>query len=139
MKFRRVDTDHEDQDHEKPTLEAVFEHYDIDFNSHRVTGMTACPLHEDNTPSMSFNTDKGLWKCHSCGKGGDSFSLIMEKEGTDFVGARALAASLALTTRDAGGGDQRVSGSSYAGRRAVSPRQGDRPRGGGYTPAWRRR
>ncbi|MFI1655597.1 CHC2 zinc finger domain-containing protein [Streptomyces sp. NPDC020472] len=101
--------------------------------------MTACPLHEDNTPSMSFNTDKGLWKCHSCGKGGDSFSLIMEKEGTDFVGARALAASLAFTTRDAGGGDRDLSGSSYAGRRTVSPRQGNRPRGGGYTPAWRRR
>ncbi|WP_254397092.1 CHC2 zinc finger domain-containing protein [Streptomyces sp. AC558_RSS880] len=101
--------------------------------------MTTCPLHEDNTPSMSFNTDKGLWKCHSCGKGGDSFTLIMEKEGTDFVGARALAASLAFATRDAGGGGERVSGSSYAGRRAVSPRPGNRPRGGGYTPAWRRR
>ncbi|MEU7030026.1 CHC2 zinc finger domain-containing protein [Streptomyces sp. NPDC046275] len=101
--------------------------------------MSRCPFHDDDTPSFSWNTDRQLWKCHSCGKGGDAFTLIMEKEGTDFVGARALAASLAFATRDAGGGDERVSGSSYTGRRAVSPRSGHRSRGGGYTPAWRRR
>ncbi|WP_371674520.1 CHC2 zinc finger domain-containing protein [Streptomyces sp. NBC_00289] len=101
--------------------------------------MAPCPFHDDNTPSFSWNTDRQLWKCHSCGKGGDAFTLIMEKEGTDFVGARALAASLAFATRDAGGGGERLSGSSYAGRRKVSPRPGDRSRGGGYTPAWRRR
>ncbi|MFF4244283.1 CHC2 zinc finger domain-containing protein [Streptomyces sp. NPDC001822] len=137
MRVVRVDND--DQEHEKPTLEAVLEHYEVDFNSQRVTGMAPCPLHEDKTPSMSFNTDKGLWKCHSCGKGGDSFNLIMEKEEVDFVGARAFAASLAFATRDAGGGGERVSGSAYAGRRKVSPRQGNRPGGSSYTPAWRRR
>ncbi|MFJ2814334.1 CHC2 zinc finger domain-containing protein [Streptomyces sp. NPDC087294] len=101
--------------------------------------MTRCPLHEDETPSFSWNTDRQLWKCHSCGKGGDSFSLIMEKEGTDFVGARALAASVAFATRDVGGGNRGLSGSSYAGRRAVPPRPGNRTGGGNYVPAWRRR
>ncbi|WP_368068010.1 CHC2 zinc finger domain-containing protein [Streptomyces sp. VNUA116] len=102
-------------------------------------GMAPCPFHEDATPSMSFNTDRGLWKCHSCGRGGDSYTLIMEKETTSFVGARALAASLALATRDAGGGDQHLSGSTYGGRRPVSGRPRDRAGRGGYVPAWRRR
>jgi hypothetical protein len=30
-----------------------------------------CPFHEDRTPSMSINTDKGVWKCFAgCGEGG---------------------------------------------------------------------
>ncbi|MFI9228961.1 CHC2 zinc finger domain-containing protein [Streptomyces rimosus] len=114
------------------------EHYGLDFNPQRVMGMTRCPLHEDNTPSLSYNTDRQVWKCHSCGAGGDSYTMIMEKETTDFVGARTLAASLAFTTRDAGGGDERISGSAYGGRRAVSPRTRNREGRGGYVPAWRR-
>ncbi|MFD4619509.1 CHC2 zinc finger domain-containing protein [Streptomyces bauhiniae] len=137
MRFARVDNDRQDHD-EKPTLEAVFEHYDIDFNSQRAAGMTRCPFHDDETPSFSWNTDRQLWKCHSCGKGGDSYSLIMEKEGTDFVGARALAASVSFATRDAGGSNRGLSGSSYSGRRAVPPRPGNRTGGGSYIPAWRR-
>ena len=30
-----------------------------------------CPFHEDKTPSLSVNLDKGVWKCHTgCGEGG---------------------------------------------------------------------
>ncbi|WP_460082445.1 CHC2 zinc finger domain-containing protein [Streptomyces variabilis] len=138
--FREVGRHHtEDQERERPTLEAVFEHYGVSFGSGRATGMARCPLHEDNTPSLSFNTDMGLWKCHSCGEGGDSYTLIMKKENLDFGGARALAASLALATRDVGGGDERVSGSAYGGRRSVPPRSRNRKGRGGYVPAWRRR
>ncbi|WP_282703774.1 CHC2 zinc finger domain-containing protein [Streptomyces sp. CC219B] len=139
MKFRRIDNDRQDPEHEKPTLEAVFEHYDIDFNSARATGMSHCPFHEDDTPSFSWNTDRQVWKCHSCQEAGDSYTLIMKKEKTDFVGAKRFAASLALATRDAGRGDERVSGSAYTSRRAIPARSGDRPGRGGYTPAWRRR
>jgi hypothetical protein len=129
----------EDQEHEKPTLAAVLDHYEIDYNPERTAGMAPCPLHDDNTPSFSYHLDRGLWKCHSCGEGGDSYTLLMKKEPTDFAGARALASSLALATGDAGGGDERVSGSAYAGRRAVSPRSRNQQGRGGYVPAWRRR
>ncbi|MFF5606242.1 CHC2 zinc finger domain-containing protein [Streptomyces cellulosae] len=101
--------------------------------------MARCPLHEDQTPSFSWNTDRQLWKCHSCGEGGDAYTLIMKKEQTDFVGARSLAASLGLPARDAGGRDARVSGSAYGGRRTVPARSRNRSRRGGYVPAWRRR
>lgn len=130
--------DDDGPEREKPALEAVLDHYGVDINSHRAMGMTRCPLHEDTTPSFSYNTDRQLWKCHSCGEGGDAYTLIMKKESTDFVGARALAASLALTTRDAGGSDEHVSGSAYGGRRAVPGGSRNRSRGGGYVPAWRR-
>ncbi|MGI5530131.1 CHC2 zinc finger domain-containing protein [Streptomyces syringium] len=139
MKFERIGRrDFEDQGHEKPSLDAVLEHYEVGFNPLRSMGMAPCPFHEDNTPSMSFNTDRGLWRCHSCGRGGDSYTLIMEKENISFVDARALAASLALATGDAGGGYGDLSGSSYAGRRAVPGRSRDRAGRGGYVPAWRR-
>jgi 5S rRNA maturation endonuclease (ribonuclease M5) len=30
-----------------------------------------CPFHDDSTPSLSFNLEKGVWKCHAgCGEGG---------------------------------------------------------------------
>ncbi|MEU7148504.1 CHC2 zinc finger domain-containing protein [Streptomyces sp. NPDC045456] len=100
--------------------------------------MTRCPLHEDNTPSLSYNTDRQVWKCHSCGAGGDSYSMIMEKENTTFVRARAIATSLTLATRDAGRSDRELSGSAYGGRRAVPARSRNRESRGGYVPAWRR-
>ncbi|MEU3709028.1 CHC2 zinc finger domain-containing protein [Streptomyces catenulae] len=130
--------DDDGPEHEKPALEAVLDHYGVDINSQRAMGMTRCPLHEDNTPSFSYNIDRGLWKCHSCGRGGDAYTLIMEKEGIDFVGARALAASLALATRDVGGGNEHLSGSAYSGRRAVPAGSRHRKGRGGYVPAWRR-
>ena len=125
-------------DDTKPLLEAVFDHYGVDYPAGRTTGMTSCPLHEDRTPSMSFNFDKQLWNCLSCGEGGDSYTLIQRKEQTDFRGARALAASLHFAEGGAGGGREQLSGSAYGGRRSVPVRKGDRPTGGGYRPSWRR-
>ncbi|MFF3692054.1 MULTISPECIES: CHC2 zinc finger domain-containing protein [Streptomyces] len=138
VNLARLRNDFEDQEHEKPTLAAVLDHYEIDYNPERTSGMAPCPLHEDNTPSFSYHLDRGLWKCHSCGEGGDSYTLIMKKEKTTFAGARTLAASLALATDDAGGGDRRLSGSAYGGRRSVPSRARDHRGRGGYVPAWRR-
>ncbi|WP_407653494.1 CHC2 zinc finger domain-containing protein [Actinoplanes oblitus] len=123
----------------KPSLVAVLEHYGITVDPVRVTQMVACLLHDDHTPSCSIDTDRDLWRCHSCGKGGDSYSLIMEKEGVDFVRARALAASVGLATRGDGGSDSGLSGSRYGRRRQVPARPRDRPANGTYVPAWRRR
>lgn len=123
---------------DKPDLNELLEHYGSPTKL-RVSYMTRCPLHDDRTPSFSVNTDKGLWNCHSCGERGDAYTLIMKKEEIDFVGARAFAATLGLATGGAGGSDSELSGSAYGGRRKVAGRKGDRPRDGGYVPAWRRR
>lgn len=37
---------------------------------------TRCPCHEDSHPSVSLNTEKGLWKCHACQEKGDVVSFL---------------------------------------------------------------
>lgn len=123
---------------ERPDLAAVLEHYGVHVPGSRVTAMVACPLHEDKTPSCSINLDKQLWRCHSCDEKGDSYTMIMKKEATDFVGARALATTLGFAAGSGGGGDDELSGSAYGGRRKVPDRSRNQPRSGGYTPTWRR-
>ncbi|MFF7021381.1 CHC2 zinc finger domain-containing protein [Streptomyces klenkii] len=145
MNIRRIDRGRNEDREEKPALEAVFGHYDLDYNPERATGMAPCPFHEDRTPSFSYNLDRQLWKCHSCQASGDSYEFIIHYETTvngneiAFVGAKSLAASLGLATSDAGGGDEHLSGSAYGGRRAVPSQSRDRKGRGGYVPAWRRR
>lgn len=44
-----------------------------------------CPFHEDNTPSFSVNDQKQIFKCFSCGRGGNVFTFIQEIEEISFV------------------------------------------------------
>ena len=39
-----------------------------------------CPFHNEKTPSFSVSPSKGLCKCFSCGKGGNSVHFVMEHE-----------------------------------------------------------
>lgn len=43
-----------------------------------------CPFHDDKHPSMSVSPSKGIFKCFSCGKGGNSVHFIMEHEGLSY-------------------------------------------------------
>ncbi len=43
-----------------------------------------CPFHQDKHPSMHVNPQKGIYKCFSCGAGGDALSFIINIEGKDF-------------------------------------------------------
>ena len=36
-----------------------------------------CPFHNDTNPSLSISTDKRIFKCFSCGAGGDIFNFTM--------------------------------------------------------------
>jgi len=47
----------------------------------------SCPLHKDDTPSMSVDMDKRLWKCFSCGHGGTVIDLHMRVHGMGFKDA----------------------------------------------------
>ena len=43
-----------------------------------------CPFHDDSHASAAVNYDINAFICHGCGVKGDTYSLIMYKEGGDY-------------------------------------------------------
>ncbi|WEV50327.1 DNA primase [Lactobacillus sp. ESL0731] len=43
-----------------------------------------CPFHEEKTPSFTVNEEKQFFKCFGCGKGGNVFKFLMEKDNLTF-------------------------------------------------------
>ncbi|MGX7106922.1 DNA primase [Hutsoniella sourekii] len=62
--------------------------------------MASCPFHEDNNPSFSVSQPKQIYKCFSCGRGGNVFGFIQEIEGIDFPQAVAKVAEIANVPLD---------------------------------------
>jgi putative DNA primase/helicase len=58
-----------------PTRDQILRYIEIRFSGQRITAnrelKLRCPFHNDRSPSLTFNTEKGVWKCHAgCGEGG---------------------------------------------------------------------
>jgi len=43
-----------------------------------------CPFHKEKTPSFTVNSERGLFYCFGCKRGGDVFTFVMGIEGWDF-------------------------------------------------------
>lgn len=59
----------------------VIESYDLPFFSRSSDGYRAkcvCPFHNDRNPSLNIDNSRGIYKCFSCGAGGDVFNFIRE-------------------------------------------------------------
>lgn len=57
-----------------------------------------CPFHNEKTPSFTISPEKQVWHCFGCGRGGDVFSFVMEKESLNFPEALRLLAKKAGVT-----------------------------------------
>ncbi|MBI4433487.1 DNA primase [Candidatus Uhrbacteria bacterium] len=54
-----------------------------------------CPFHAEKSPSFMVNRAKQVWYCFGCGKGGDLFTFVQEREGLEFAEALKLLADRA--------------------------------------------
>ncbi len=51
------------------------------------TWKACCPFHQEKTPSFTVNPARQTFHCFGCGKGGDVFRFVMERENIDFPNA----------------------------------------------------
>ncbi|MBW7858127.1 MAG: DNA primase [Leptonema sp. (in: Bacteria)] len=61
-----------------------------------------CPFHGEKTPSFTVTPEKGIYHCFGCGRSGDLFSFVMEKEGVSFPEAIEILANYAGIPLDQG-------------------------------------
>jgi len=46
-----------------------------------------CPFHQENSPTFTVHSVHQIYKCFSCGAGGDVITFLMKKDGIDFYEA----------------------------------------------------
>jgi putative DNA primase/helicase len=64
-------------------------------------GVGLCPFHDDHNPSLSVNSETGLFFCHTCGAKGDIIDFHMRRYGVDFKTTLAeLAERAGVTASD---------------------------------------
>jgi len=56
-------------------LVALFGRYGVELKAQGKSFVGRCPWHEDHTPSLSVDREKGLYHCFGCGESGDAVSL----------------------------------------------------------------
>ena len=59
-----------------PTLFDLMVEDGVKFRGGGVNRMCLCPFHDERTPSMSVNVDRGLYKCHGCNAEGNAYNYL---------------------------------------------------------------
>lgn len=85
---------------DQPTIERILGAANIvdivqDYVTLRRSGTSykgLCPFHDDKTPSFYVSPAKGIFKCFSCGKGGDAVHFVMYQEQVGYFDALRILA-----------------------------------------------
>lgn len=80
---------------DQATIDRILDATDIvdvvsDFVSLKKRGSSylgLCPFHNDRSPSFSVSRSRGIFKCFSCGKAGNTVSFLMDLENMTYVEA----------------------------------------------------
>lgn len=89
---RRVSSAQQGDNSDKPSLELVLKQYGIKVDRNR--HVIQCPLHDDSSPSFSYDIDKGLWNCFAGCGGGDVYTFVELMECCGFKEAKQLISEL---------------------------------------------
>jgi DNA primase len=63
-------------------VDVISEHVNLVKKGREMVGL--CPFHDDHRPSMNVNATKQIFKCFSCGAGGDVFKFVQMRESLSF-------------------------------------------------------
>jgi len=74
-------------------VEIVGEHVSLTRKGREFVGL--CPFHDDHRPSLSVSPQKQIFKCWSCGAGGDVIKFVQLSQRVDFKEALAILAKRA--------------------------------------------
>lgn len=70
---------------EKHSILAVLEHYGGSvYRERNGWQKLKCPFHDDSHASATVNIEENAFNCFGCGIKGDTYKIIMEKEGIGF-------------------------------------------------------
>ncbi len=72
-------------------VDVVSEYVELERKGKNYFGV--CPFHDDNNPSMSVSPQRQMYKCFSCGAGGDAINFVKEIENISFQESLAKLAS----------------------------------------------
>ncbi|MDR3112401.1 MAG: DNA primase [Elusimicrobiota bacterium] len=76
-------------------IESIVSQYLPDLKKVGRNFKACCPFHSEKTPSFVVNSEKGLFKCFGCGKGGDVFKFIELMDGITWIEAVKMLAKKA--------------------------------------------
>jgi len=94
--------------HRADIVEIIGEQVALRKKGQNYTGL--CPFHQEKTPSFVVSPGKQIYHCFGCGKGGNVFSFLMEREGLTFhetVEKLAARYGMALPEREMNPAQQR--------------------------------
>ena len=65
----------------------IISSYNINLTGAGKNYFCVCPFHDDHKPSMSVSKEKQIYKCFSCGAGGNVFTFLQEYDNMTFLEA----------------------------------------------------